>query len=154
MSSPKYATPLVLEPRPSRWLLSLMLFAHGGAIAVLLVLDEWSWPVRLLLVVAVLVSLCFTVGRLGWWRSPTRIHRLIWQTENEWRLELCNGEILTARLRPSSYMHPWLVVLNLRVEGQCLPRSLVLARDSLNAMTFRQLRVRLTIEAGSLFGEA
>ncbi len=154
MSSPKYATPLVLEPRPSRWLLSLMLFAHGGAIVVLLALDEWSWPVRLLLVVAVLVSLWFTLGRLGWWQSPIRIRRLIWQTENEWRLELCNGEILTARLRPSSFMHPWLVVLNLRVEGQRLPRSLVLARDSLDAMTFRQLRVRLTIEAGSLFGEA
>ena len=154
MSSPKYATPLVLEPRPSRWLLSLMLFAHGGAIAVLLALDEWPWPVRLLLVVAVLVSLWFTLGRLGWWQSPTRIRRLIWQTENEWRLELCDGEILTARLRPSSFMHPWLVVLNLRVEGQRLPRSLVLARDSLDAMTFRQLRVRLTIEAGSLFGEA
>ncbi|MCF6210104.1 MAG: hypothetical protein L3J88_00475 [Gammaproteobacteria bacterium] len=152
MSSPKYATPLVLEPRPSRWLLSLILFSHGGAIAVLLALDEWPWPVRLLLVVVVLASLWFTVGGLGWRRSPTRIQRLIWQTENEWRLELCNGEMLTARLRPSSYMHPWLVVLNLRVEGQWLPCSLVLARDSLDVTTFRRLRVRLTTEAGSLFG--
>ncbi len=153
MSSPKYATPLVLEPRPSRWLLSLMLLAHGGAVAVLLVLDEWLWPVRLLLVVAVLVSLWFSVGRLGWRRSLTCIRRLVWQTGNEWRLTLCNGEILTARLRPSSYMHPWLVVLSLCVEGQRLPRSLVLARGSLDATTFRQLRVRLTSEARSLFGE-
>ncbi len=153
MSSPKYATPLILEPRPSRWLLLLMLFAHGGAVAVLLVLDEWSWPIRLFLAVAVLVSLWFSLGRLGWWQSPTRIRRLIWQTGNEWRLALSNGEILTARLRPSSFMHPWLVVLNLCVEGQRLPRSLVLARDSLDATTFRQLRVRLTTEVGRLFGE-
>ena len=153
MSSPKYATPLILEPRPSRWLLILMLFAHGGAIAVLLALVEWPWPVRLLLVVMVLASLWFTMGKQGWRQSPTRIRHLIWQTENEWRLALCNGEILTARLRPSSFMHPWLVVLNLRVEGRWLPRSLVLARDSLDATTFRQLRVRLATEAGTLFTE-
>ena len=151
MSSPKYATPLILEPRPSRWLLSLMLFAHGGAIAVLLALQAWPWPLRLFLVMAVLAGLCFTLGRLGWRRSPTCIRRLIWQTENQWRLERCNGEILATRLQPSSFMHPWLVVLNLRVEGRRLPCSLVLARDSLDAATFRRLRVRLTTEAGTLF---
>ena len=153
MSSPKYATPLILEPRSSRWLLLLMLFSHGGAIAVLLVLAEWPWPARLWLLMAVLVSLWFTLGGLGWRRSPTHIRRLTWQAGNEWRVELCNGELLMARLRPSSFMHPWLVVLNLRVEGQRLPRSLVLARDSLDATTFRQLRVRLTTEAGTLFAE-
>ncbi len=151
MSSPRYATPLVLEPRPSRWLLSLMLFTHGGAMAVLLALGEMPWPVRLLLVMAVIAGLWFALGGLGWRRSPACVRRLVWQTENHWRVELCSGETVAARLRPSSFLHPWLVVLSLRVEGRWLPRSLVLARDSLDATTFRQLRVRLTTEAGSLF---
>ena len=153
MSSPRYATPLILEPRPSRGLLSLMLFAHGGAIAVVLAISEWSWLLRLFLVMAVLAGLWFTLGGLSWRRSSTCIRRLIWQAENQWRLELCNGEVLAARLQPSSFMYPWLVVLNLRVEGRRLPRSLVLARDSLDAATFRRLRVRLTTEAGTLFAE-
>lgn len=153
MSSPKYATPLTLEPRPSRILLSLMLFAHGGAVAVLLALDEWPWPVRLLLVMVVLAGLWSALGKLGWRRSPTRIRRLVWQAENDWRVELGDGKMLTARLRPSSFVHPWLVVLNLRLEGRRLPYSLVLARDGLDATAFRRLRVRLATEAGALFEE-
>lgn len=153
MSSSAYATPLVLEPRPSRWLLSLTLFAHGGAIAVLLALDAWSWWLRLLPVLPVLVALWLSLGRLGWRDGDLRIRRLVWQTGNEWRLETGAGEARTASLLPSSVVHPWLVVLHLRVEGYRLPRAVVLAPDSLDDMVFRRLRVRLTIDAGTLFTE-
>ena len=151
MSSAKYATPLTIEPRPSRWLLSLILFTHAGAIPVLLALGEWSWLLRLSLIVPVLVSLWLALGKQGWRQTPTGIRRLVWQTENDWQLELRNGETLSAELRPSSFLHPWLVILNLRVEGRRLSQSLVLACDSLDETTFRQLRVRLTVEKGRLF---
>ncbi len=151
MSSAKYATPLTIEPRSSRWLLSLILFVHGGAIMVLLALDEWPWLLRLAIVVPVLVSFWFALGKQGWRQSPIGICRLVWQLDNDWRLELRSGETLTAELRPSSFLHPWLVILNLRVKGRRLPQSLVLARDSLDDTTFRHLRVRLTTEKGGLF---
>ena len=151
MSSRKYATPLILEPHPSRWLLFLMLFAHGGAIVVLLALDEWPWPLQLSLVVMVLTSLWFVLGRQGWRKMPGQIRRLVWSTDNDWQLVLRNGKTLHAELRPSSFLHPWLVVLSLRVEGRRLPQSLALARDSLDETTFRRLRVRLTTESGGLF---
>ena len=151
MSSARYATPLTIEPHPSRGLLALLLLAHAGAVVILLLLNEWPWSVRLFLLVAVLASLWTTLGKQGWRQTPARIQRLVWQTENDWRLEFSGGETLTAELLPSSFLHPWLVILNLRVEGRRLPVSVALPRDSLDATTFRQLRVRLTTQKGGLF---
>lgn len=154
MSSTRYATPLVLEPRPSRWLISLSVFFHMGTLPLIVLFAEWPWPLRVMLMSVVLLSLWLMLGKLAWRRSPGYIQRAMWQTGKDWRLMRCDGRTLTAELQPSSFLHPWLVVLNLRVEGRRLPISLVLARDSLDAASFRQLRVRLTVEAGSLFDPA
>ena len=152
MSSSAYATPLVLEPRPSRQLLSLALLVHAGALALLPVLAAIPWPLRLLLAGLVVGSLWFELGRLGWRRDARRIRRLSWGADNDWRLELANGEELDARLLPSSFVHPRLVVLHLRVEGRRPARTLALMPDSLDAQSLRRLRVRLTTQRGRLFG--
>jgi len=104
-----------------------------------------------ILLVTVLASLWAALGKQGWRQTPARIQRLVWQSENDWRLESRGEGTLTAELLPSSFLHPWLMILNLRVEGRRLPVSVALPRDSLDATTFRQLRVRLTTQKGGLF---
>jgi hypothetical protein len=46
-------------------------------------------------------------------------------------------------LHPSTYVHPWLVVLNFRLADRRRLRSLVLLPDTLDADSFRHLRLRL-----------
>ena len=146
MSSPRSAAPLDLEPRFSRRLFWSAIFAHSGAITCAILLDAAPTWARLLLVSAVLLSLWLTARQQGWLKQPAAIRRATWQANGDWLVETGKGEVLEARLLPTSYSHPWLVVLNLRLEGRRLPRSLVLLRDSLDETTSRRLRVRLEVE--------
>ena len=63
--------------------------------------------------------------------------------DGRWLLQDQRGEMCQARLLPSSYLHPKLVILNFSLERFPRRRSLVLCPDSLDAQTLRQLRVRL-----------
>ena len=146
MSSKRFAAPLRLEPRPSRWLLAVLLIDHLGAVAALWPLSLLPTPLRVLLTLLILLSLIWTLRRQGWLGSVPAIRRLTWQADGDWLLESGRGENLEAGLLPSSYVHPWLVVLNLHVEGERLTRSLTLWRDSLDPQSFRQLRARLKLE--------
>lgn len=146
MSSPRSAAPFDLEPRFSRRLFWSAILAHSGAIVCAILLDAIPVWTRLLLVSAMLLSLWHTAHQQGWLQQTAAIRRATWQANGDWFVETGKGELLEARLLPSSYSHPWLVVLNLRLEGRRLPRSLVLMRDSLDETTFRRLRVRLEVD--------
>ncbi len=135
-----YATPLVLEPRPSRALRLSQAVAHLGAAGVLLALDAWPWPLRLLLAAVLLAT--------GWrsLASQPTLRRLTWQAGNEWRLEGRSGEVVHAHAVAPTVVHPLLVVLRLQPAGRRLARAVVLPADSLEAEVFRRLRVRLRVE--------
>lgn len=146
MSSQKSATPLDLEPRRSRWLLWALGIAHLGALVLVAVLVELTVPGQLLLVSAVLLSLWLTLRQLGWLGKPAAISRVTWQADGDWVVETGNGDVVEGKLLPTSYVHPWLVVLNFRLEGKRGVRSVVLLRDSLDESSFRRLRVRLGVD--------
>jgi hypothetical protein len=144
MSSTKYAQPLRLNPKPSRILLGLLTVGHLGAIAVLLPLD-FPLIIKLLIVVVLLVSLV-----VAWRKQPGKVGEggvktLIWKADGDWLLETIDGESLNATLHESTYVHPWLVVLNFRQEGKQGLLSFVLAPDALDHEIFRELRVRLKV---------
>jgi hypothetical protein len=144
MSSTKYAQPLRLNPKPSRILLGLLTVGHLGAIAVLLPLD-FPLIIKLLIVVVLLVSLV-----VAWRKQPGKVGEggvktLIWKADGNWLLETIDGESLNATLHESTYVHPWLVVLNFRQEGKQGLLSFVLAPDALDHEIFRELRVRLKV---------
>ena len=153
MLSPKSAPPLKLDLRPSRWLASLILFAHGGALVVLMPLTLPIWALAPL-VGLITGSLIYTLKTHAMLRGPLTIRRVIWDSDNDWSLHAASGEQLAVRLLPGSYVHPLLVILNFELES--LPanaprgllfstrrRSIVLAKDSADATTLRQLRARL-----------
>ena len=60
-----------------------------------------------------------------------------------------DGESLPAALHESTYVHPWLVVLNFRQADKRGLLTFALAPDALDGETFRELRVRLKIEGNA-----
>ena len=138
MSSTKYASPLILKPETSRVFSGLFAFAHLGALAVVLPLN-FSWAIKISLLSLVAVSM-FVVLR---GKGLANANILTWKEGGEWVLELSDGTQYETYLLPSSYVSPWLVVLNFSKAENQRGRSVTLFRDALDEETFRRLRVRL-----------
>ena len=105
MSSQKSAPPLKVELRPSRWLASLILFAHGGALAVLVPLTLPIWALAPL-VGLVTGSLIYTLKTHAMLRGPLTIRRVIWDSDNDWSLHAASGEQLAVRFCPAATCIP------------------------------------------------
>jgi toxin CptA len=144
MSSERFDRTVHAKLRPSRLLALLLLFVHGGALAVLapLALPYWA---SLGMASAVVVSLAYTVNTHALLRSRRSIVQLVWSTEGDWTLLTLDGRSLKATLLPATYLHPRLVILNFRTEHRWNARTVVLLPDSLDASTFRRLRSRLAL---------
>lgn len=150
MSSPAYAAPLRLDLRRSRRLALYLAAAHAGALAFIPFLPLGNVTGALL---AILVLLC--LARSGSARVLMRgdgdVVALVWERDGEWRLVERGGRTRVCRLRPDSYVHPWLTVLNFAGERRC---SVVLLPDSLDRDTYRRLRVRLGLRRAEPAGSA
>lgn len=138
--------PIELKPRPSSILAWVLGLFHILVIGVIL------FGVDPKAAAAVLILLAL----LSWYRSH-RLHirhlgrgavrRLQWQADGSWLLDDAYGYSHAARLLPSSYLHPRLVLLNFRLEENGRRRYVLLLPDSLDSESLRRLRVRLRIEA-------
>lgn len=146
MSSPKYAAPLRLKPRPSARLAALLLLAHGAA---LIILPTLALPVWLIAGLAggVIANFYLTFTTHVLRRGKRALVQLVWEEDGRWTLTTGNGEDIEARLLPGSYVHPWLVILNFACGRR--KRSAVLFPDALDPDTFRRLLVRLKIEGNT-----
>lgn len=139
MSSSGYAAPLRLELRRSRRLALYLAVIHAGALA-LVPLLPLGVPVGALLAALILLCLVRNVSTRVLMRGRRDIVALVWTREGDWRLQERGGRLHVCRLRPGSYVHPGLTVLNFSGGRRC---SVVLLPDSLEPETFRRLRVRL-----------
>jgi toxin CptA len=148
---------LDFKPRASRLLARFLVGVH--ALAVLAVL-LWVPGRGLVAALLALVALSFTRNyrRHILHRGRRAPRRVICQGDGRWLLQDHRGEMQPARLLPSSYLHPRLVILNFALEQRPRRRNLVLCPDSLDAQTLRQLRVRLRLAAqgqpDARFGQA
>ncbi len=141
MSSPKYASPLVLKPETSRIFIGLFSIAHLGAMAAVLPL-AFSWIIKIGLLILLAVSLFIVLRGKG----LANVNTLTWKEGGEWALELNDGTQYETYLLPSSYVSAWLVVLNYNKAENQRSRSVALFRDALDEESFRRLRVRLGVE--------
>ncbi len=141
MSSPKYASPLILKPETSRVFIGLFAIAHLGALAVVLPLN-FSWVIKISLLTLVAVSMFVVLRGKGF----ANVNILTWKEGSEWVLELNDGTQYETYLLPSSYVSPWLVVLNFSKAENQRGRSVTLFRDALDEESFRRLRVRLRMD--------
>lgn len=156
MSSQKYASPLTINIKPSRIGLGVLLLVHLGALVLLLTL-QIPLAAKIMAGLIVVISNLMTLYYAGWGRTwPAIDHvidarwprwrRVVWDSDDQWRLFGERQGTYAATLLPTTFVHPQLVVLNLRLTGQpwyCRWRSIVLLRDNIEPETFRRLRIRL-----------
>jgi len=150
MSSPGYAAPLRLELRRSRRLALYLAAVHAGALAFIPFLPFGNLTAALL---AILVILCLarSCSARVLMRGDGDVVALVWERDGEWRLIERGGRTRVCRLRPDSYVHPGLTVLNFAGERRC---SIALLPDSLDRDTYRRLRVRLGLRGADPAGAA
>ena len=144
MSSPGYASPLVLEIGPSRRFGVALAGLYGTALATLAALTLPA-PVQVATGVGLLLSLR-REWRLHAGRShPQAITALAW-TVDGLRVRTRTGLWWTAVQEPGGLVTPALVVLPLRLPEArrgYRHRGLVLAADATPAPAHRRLRMRL-----------
>ncbi|WP_089727202.1 protein YgfX [Candidatus Thiosymbion oneisti] len=135
--------PLRIRPRPSRILAVFLLVTHGAALSVVVALPlDWYW--RSGLAILVLTSLINTIGTQVLFLVPWAGREAIWEPDGTWTLTLVSGKQVEARLLPSTFVTPGLLVLNLRC-GRWRSCAMVLLPDTLDPDLLRRLRVRLRL---------
>lgn len=145
MSVLKSTPPLTLKPDVSRVLVSLLTLIHVGACGLLFVLP-WALMLKLFFAALLLGNLFFVLCKFPGLSRPENIQAIEWSGDGSWFIRTFAGKQLAAQLQPSSFVHPWLVILNFHLQEGKHSRSVVLFPDALDRETLRRLRVRLAIE--------
>lgn len=144
---------LRIEIRRSPRLVALILFSHLGALAIVAFLDiSQIW--RGVLGACVLVSLA-----LQWKKhvlpGADAIAAIQFSDDGQWSVRRSTAELDEPARLVSHFTHPRLIVLRLRTE-QGKSEPVILAPDTHDAETLRQMRVRLAAlhrERGKVKGE-
>lgn len=105
---------LIIQPGISPRLRLIVLGLYGLTLPVVLLLPL-AWPWRTLLVLALLIGLVGSLGGAVGHRWPWVPRQAIWHPEGHWTLTLGDGREVPARLLPTTYVTPALVVLNFRL---------------------------------------
>ncbi len=129
-----------VELSPSRYLALILIAAHGAAAAVpLLLLPLWAGA----LVASLLsLNLYHSLLRDAWWRLAHSCAGLVLE-DAQAEIVRRDGACQPCRILPGSLVTPWLTVLNLLPEGARYACSVIILPDSLDAESFRRLRVWL-----------
>ncbi len=135
---------LDFKPRRSVLLARFLIAVHALAVVTVLVWVPGRATVAVLLA---LIALSFfrNYRRHVLHRGQRAPRRVVCENEGRWLLQDQRGEMQPARLLPSSYLHPRLVILNFALDHYPRRRNLVLCPDSLDAQTLRQLRAHLRV---------
>ena len=127
--------------QPSRYLAATLIVAHGVAIAALFPLAFPVWA-KLALACVMLFSLVYHLRRDAWLSAPSSSKVLTLKSEQV-VLTTHGGEPLAGQVLRDSMVTPLITVLNILPQGAHFARSVVILTDSLDAESFRQLRVWL-----------
>lgn len=128
--------------QPSIYFTIALVASHGVALAVLVPLALPLWA-RILLALLVIISLLYHVCHDAWLLALSSNKSLLLDGDMV-QLVARNGDQVTARVLADSLVTPYITVLNVLPQGSRLARSVIILPDSLDAESFRQLRVWLS----------
>ena len=152
MSNRNYTSTLRLEIKNSPGLTGIVIAMHAGAF-IMLIISGLPVIVKVALTTMVVVSL-LVIFPLSSHSSFFRFRRqfipsvksAVWNGDDSWSLKVAGSEDLQAELSGSSFVHPQLTIVNLKLMDQPWYRryrSLVFLPDNIDAESFRRLRIRL-----------
>ncbi len=148
MSSARFAVPFRVTLKPSLLLLATLLFMHGGA---LIWLITFVLPLWLKLVVAAVISasLVLQLRRHLLHKGDRVVIGLLWDGGDAWQLQRAEGEPLSAQLLGSSFVNPWLIVLNFKIESSRRMLPVVIMTGAIDSTSFRRLTSKLRRVTGA-----
>ena len=130
--------------QPSVYFTIALIASHGVALAVLAPLALPLWA-RILLASLVITSLLYHVWHDAWLLALSSNKTLLVDGDMV-QLVARNGDQVTARVLADSLVTPYITLLNVLPQGSYFTRSVIILPDSLDAESFRQLRVWLRWE--------
>lgn len=133
---------LKISIKPSRRLALLLCLAHGAAAAAALLTDVSIWvKISLVLVIGASCASCLYGPALL--RSGKAIVSFEIKDGRAVSFQTLRGEWHQGMLLDSSFVSPWLAILNIKMEASRFARHVVIMPDGIDADDFRQLRVWL-----------
>lgn len=133
---------LRISIKPSRRLALVLCAAHAAVAGTSLVLGL-PMPVKIALVLLIGTSWGICLYGPALLRSNDSVIGLELKDDGAVSFQTRSGEWREGRLLGSSFVSPYLTILNLRSEDRFLARHVVIVPDSVDAEEFRRLRVRL-----------
>jgi toxin CptA len=127
--------------QPSIYFTIVLVVSHGIALAALVPITLPLWA-RIPLAALVLVSMLYHLWHDAWLLALSSNKTLLLDGDSI-LLVARNGDQVTARILADSLVTPFISVLNVLPQGAHLARSIIILPDSLDAESFRQLRVWL-----------
>jgi len=127
--------------KASKYLALILIAVHGTTLAALYPLNFPDWA-KIALSALVLSSLLYHLSRDALLLAPSSGVALMFEGD-QIVLTTRNGEHIAGKILADSLVTPLLTVLNILPLNTRLSRSVIILHDSLDAESFRQLRVRL-----------
>jgi toxin CptA len=107
------------------------------------------WPLALPVVVKIIMSLLlasslyYYLRRYAWLTASNAITVLHLTGKNRCEIKSCTGKFTNTIIEASTFVAPYMTVLCLRIDRTYCYRTVVILPDSIDADSFRQLRIRL-----------
>ncbi len=139
---PRSESNLILNIKVSHFLAGVLLFMHLGGMALLMAVPV-AWPVRLVLWALLGMSLYRSLRIHAWRQGPSAIETIEMDGEGVVSLRFAGKDDWHACQITSRFVHPWLTLLSLKIEGRRWPVSLAIAADAVEPEPFRRWRVAL-----------
>jgi toxin CptA len=152
-SSEKFAVPFRINLKTSFILNGALLLMYLGAAYWLWVFDL-NLAIKLALLAALMVGFIYHTRRYLLKTGKRSVANLVWLEQDHWQLETTRGETVDANLLGSSFVNPWLVVLNFKPETGGRMWPVVILPDSVDSTTFRRLSVKLRLFGGDAMSDA
>jgi hypothetical protein len=135
---------LILNIKVSRFLTGVLLFVHLGAMVLLMAVPV-AWPIRMALGAFLGWSLYRSLRIHAWRRGPLAIEAIELDGEGVVSVRLAGRDDWQVCQIRSRFVHPWLTLLSLKIEGRRWPVSLAMAADAVEPEPFRRWRVALKL---------
>jgi len=135
---------LIININVSYILAGILLFVDLGGI-LLITLTPLVWAFRVGIWALLVWSLYRSLRVHAWRNVPSAIRALEIDNEGMAAVYFAGDTGWRSARITAWFVHPWLTLLSLRVEGRKMPANLAIAVDAVEAEPFRRLRVRLKL---------
>ena len=141
----KSETNLILNIKVSRFLTGIFLAIHLGGM-VLVAVTPMAWLMRLGLWGVLGWGLYYSLVTHAWRSGRYAITAIELDNEGVASVRFAGSEVWQPVRITSRFVHPWLTLMTLRLEGRRRSLNLVIAADAVEPEPFRRWRVALKFQ--------